>query len=72
MYQPTKNSKASIEEKPGFYLAYFDGTPEDEETIQEETKATGRCIPLKQENEIGKCFYTGRETSQRVIFARAY
>ncbi len=64
--------QTSIEEKPGFYLVYFDGTPEDEETIQEETKATGRCIPLQQKNEIGKCFYTGRATSQQVIFARAY
>ncbi len=64
--------KVSIEKNLGFYLAYFDGTPEDEEIIQEETKATGRCIPLTEESEIGKCFYTGRETSNKVIFARAY
>ncbi len=63
--------KQSIETKPGFYIAYFDGTPDDEEKIQEETKATSRCIPFGQ-NEVGKCFYTGRETNQKVIFARAY
>ncbi|MBV9389478.1 MAG: proline--tRNA ligase [Chroococcidiopsidaceae cyanobacterium CP_BM_ER_R8_30] len=63
--------KAGIEKKPGFYIAYFDGTPEDEEKIQEETKATGRCIPLGQ-TEVGKCFYTGRQTSTQVIFAKAY
>ncbi|MEA5534927.1 proline--tRNA ligase [Crocosphaera sp. XPORK-15E] len=64
--------KAGIETKPGFYLAYFDGSPEDEETIQEETKATGRCIPLGENSKPGKCFYTGKQTSQQVIFARAY
>ncbi|MBV8883636.1 MAG: proline--tRNA ligase [Chroococcidiopsidaceae cyanobacterium CP_BM_RX_35] len=63
--------KTSIDKKPGFYIAYFDGTPEDEEKIQEETKATGRCIPLNQQ-EVGKCFYTGRQTRTQVIFARAY
>ena len=63
--------KQSIEEKPGFYVAYFDGNPDDEEKIQEETKATGRCILFDQQ-EVGKCFYTGKETTQRVIFARAY
>ena len=63
--------KQSIEEKPGFYVAYFDGSPDDEKKIQEKTKATGRCI-LFDKQEVGKCFYTGRETTQRVIFARAY
>ena len=64
--------KTSIEEKGGFYLVYFAGTPEDEEKIQEETKATGRCIPLEQSGKEGKCFYTGKVASQQVIFARAY
>ena len=64
--------KTSIEEKGGFHLVYFAGTPEDEEKIQEETKATGRCIPLEQSEEEGKCFYTGKVTNQQVIFARAY
>lgn len=64
--------KAGIENKSGFYLAYFDGTPEDEDKIKEETKATGRCIPLEQNDVEGECFYTGRKTTQQVIFARAY
>ena len=64
--------KASVEEKPGFYRVYFAGTPEDEEQIQEETKTTGRCIPLEQPETEGKCFYTGKPTKQQVIFARAY
>jgi prolyl-tRNA synthetase len=64
--------KQKIEEKPGFYRAYFAGSPDDEEQIQEETKATGRCIPLEQPDTEGKCFYTGKTTKQQVIFARAY
>ncbi|MBV8883521.1 MAG: proline--tRNA ligase [Chroococcidiopsidaceae cyanobacterium CP_BM_RX_35] len=63
--------KADIEKKPGFYIAYFDGSSEDEEKIKEETKATGRCIPFDQK-EVGKCFYTGRQTRTQVIFAKAY
>ncbi|MBD2093514.1 proline--tRNA ligase [Microcoleus sp. FACHB-1515] len=64
--------KASIEKKPGFYIAYFAGTIDDEERIKQETKATGRCIPFNLQGEIGKCFLTGKETSQKVVFAKAY
>ncbi|NJK52423.1 MAG: proline--tRNA ligase [Leptolyngbyaceae cyanobacterium SU_3_3] len=64
--------KTSLEEKPGFYSVYFAGTIDDEDKIKEETKATGRCIPFALQGETGKCFYTGKETAQRVIFAKAY
>jgi len=67
-----QNFKSFIEEKPGFYITYFAGTPADEERIKEETKATARCIPLEQDTKEGKCFFTGKTTSQQVIFARAY
>lgn len=63
--------KEGIEKNPGFYVAYFDGSPDDEEKIKEETKATGRCILFDQQ-EVGECFYTGRKTRERVIFAKAY
>lgn len=56
----------------GFAWAYWDGTNEDERRIQEETRATIRCIPLAQPAEPGRCVYTGRETTRQVIFARAY
>jgi prolyl-tRNA synthetase len=62
--------KAGIEK--GFVRCYWDGTREDEERVQEETRATIRCIPLEQPTEPGKCVLTGRETTQQVIFARAY
>ena len=74
-------------EKGGFLLAHWDGTPETEAKIKEETKATIRCIPMggdlgdtfNQELGLnggkptpGKCIISGKESSQRVIFARSY
>ncbi|GHT73153.1 proline--tRNA ligase [Bacteroidia bacterium] len=59
-------------EKGGFILAHWDGTPETETRIKEETKATIRCIPLDAKPEAGKCMVTGKPSVQRVVFARAY
>ena len=61
-----------LDEKGGFILAHWDGTPETEALIKEETKATIRCIPLDAIKEDGKCMVTGKPSGQRVIFARAY
>jgi prolyl-tRNA synthetase len=59
-------------EKGGFIYAHWDGTPETEDQIKNETKATIRCIPLEGEVEAGVCMVTGKPSKQRVIFARAY
>ena len=64
--------KKTLDEKPGFILAHWDGTPESEEKIKEETKATIRCIPLNNPKENGVCIYSGKPSTQRVLFARAY
>jgi prolyl-tRNA synthetase len=61
-----------IQIERGFARAYWAGTIEDEKRIQDETRATIRCIPLDQPGTSGKCVYTGKETTQQVIFARAY
>jgi prolyl-tRNA synthetase len=61
-----------LDEKGGFVLAHWDGTAETEDAIKEKTKATIRCIPLNNEKEEGKCILTGKPSSQRVLFARAY
>ncbi len=61
-----------LDEKAGFVSAHWDGTPETEEKIKELTKATIRCIPLKNKQEEGKCVLTGNTSKQRVLFARAY
>jgi prolyl-tRNA synthetase len=59
-------------EKGGFILAHWDGTPETESKVKEETQATIRCISLDQVEEEGKCMVTGKPSSGRVIFAKAY
>ena len=45
-----------------------------EEKIKEETKATIRCIPVDSAvcEEEGKCIYTGKPSSRRVLFAISY
>jgi prolyl-tRNA synthetase len=63
--------KKKIEEG-GFLLCHWDGTPETEERIKNETKATIRCIPLDAPEEEGVCMVTGKPSHRRVIFARAY
>jgi prolyl-tRNA synthetase len=64
--------KKTLDEKTGFVLAHWDGTPETEEKIKDETKATIRCIPLNNKAESGICIYSGKPSTQRVLFARAY
>ncbi len=64
--------KRVLDEQPGFISAHWDGTPETEKQIKDETKATIRCIPLNNKQEEGKCIVTGNPSSQRVLFARAY
>lgn len=64
--------KKVLDEKGGFVVAHWDGTPETEAAIKEETKATIRCIPLDAIEEKGTCVYSGKPSSRRVLFARAY
>ncbi len=64
--------KELLESKGGFLSAHWDGTPETEERIKKETKATIRCIPLDNKKESGNCVYSGKSSSQRVLFAKAY
>ncbi len=60
--------------KGGFLLCHWDGTPETEEKIKEETKATIRCIPVDSAVcvEEGTCIYSGKPSHQRVLFAISY
>jgi prolyl-tRNA synthetase len=64
--------KDVLKNKGGFISAHWDGSPETEQKIKEETKATIRCIPLDAEEEEGKCIYTGKPSGKRVLFAIAY
>ena len=59
----------------GFVYATHCGDPESEKQIQEETKATIRCIPLDGPSAEGSvCVHTGKPSgyARKVVFAKAY
>ncbi|MHC5039158.1 MAG: proline--tRNA ligase [Planctomycetota bacterium] len=56
----------------GFYQAHWCGSAECEARIQEETKATLRCIPFDRPEEKGLCLRCGQPSEGRVIFAKGY
>lgn len=64
--------KEVLNTKGGFISAHWDGTAETEAAIKEATKATIRCIPLDNELESGICVFSGKASTQRVLFAKAY
>ncbi|PHO01557.1 proline--tRNA ligase, partial [Rhodobacteraceae bacterium 4F10] len=64
--------KEVIENKGGFVSAHWDGTIETEDKIKELTKATIRCIPNDAKEEDGVCVLTGKPSTKRVLFAKAY
>jgi len=65
--------KDVLENKGGFVLAHWDGTPETEEKIKELTKATIRCIPLDMDTEEeGTDPFSGKPSKRRVLYAKAY
>jgi len=64
--------KEVLDSKGGFVSAHWDGTVETEKRVKEETKATIRCIPLDAKEEEGICIFTGKPSTKRVLFAKAY
>ena len=64
--------KKVLADKNVFVETYWAGSGDDEGKIKDETKATVRCIPFNQNAPEGKCVYTGKPTTQKAIFARAY
>ena len=64
--------KRVLDQKGGFISAHWDGTSATEDKIKEETKATIRCIALDAIEEAGSCMVTGKPSSKRVLFAKAY
>ena len=55
----------------GFALTHFSGEVELEKKIRDELSVTVRCIPLEQ-GEPGVCPFTGKPSSQRVVWAKSY
>ena len=64
--------KEVLKNKGGFISAHWDGSSETENKIKQQTKATIRCIPLDGDNLEGKCVFSGKDSDQRVLFAKAY
>lgn len=60
--------------KDGFVLAPWCGNASCETAIQEDTKATNRCIPLEQPEDArgGACIRCGQPADELAYFARAY
>ncbi len=56
----------------GFFLCHWDGTPETEAKIKEDTQATIRCVPYGFEQTPGIDMVSGKEAKCRVLIAKAY
>lgn len=56
---------------PGFALCWF-SSEQEVQPLLDELKVTIRCIPVDAAGGEGTCFLTGKRTSQRAIFAKAY
>ena len=56
----------------GFFLCHWDGTPETEARIKEETQATIRCVPFAFEQTPGTDMVSGKPAKYRVLIARSY
>ena len=63
------------EERPeihgGFANCHFTEGPGVEELLKKH-KVTIRCIPLDQPAEEGKCIFTGKPSTRRAVFGKAY
>lgn len=64
--------KDTIANKPGFVKAMWCGDVECENKIKEETTATSRCIPFKQETIADTCVCCGKPAKQMVYWGKAY
>ncbi len=64
--------KERLEKEGGFYWVHWNGKRESEDRLQQETKATIRIVPLKENKESGKCILTGEPSAHRVLVAKAY
>ena len=64
--------KQIINEKPGFVKAMWCGCQACEDKIKEDTQATSRCIPFKQEQISDVCVCCGKPAKKMVYWGRAY
>ncbi len=61
------------ESEGGFVLAHWNGSAAIEAQVKQDLNVTIRCIPLLDHKpEPGKCIFSGENSPQQVIFAKAY
>ncbi len=62
----------TINEKPGFVRAMWCGDQDCEDKIKEDTTATARCMPFKQEKLSDVCVCCGKPAKALVYWGKAY
>ncbi len=62
----------TINEKPGFVRAMWCGDQACEDKIKEDTTATARCMPFKQEKLSDVCVCCGKPAKALVYWGKAY
>jgi len=56
----------------GFAMTHWGGLDPQVDEVLKPLKVTPRCIPLTDDAEPGTCPFTGRESQQRIVFAKSY
>ena len=64
--------KDAVANKPGFVKAMWCGDVECEKKIKDDTTATSRCMPFKQEDISPVCVCCGRPAKTLVYWGKAY
>ena len=64
--------KKTLDARGGFIRSCWCGSTECEETIQNDTGATIRTLPLKDEELFSKCVHCGKPATKVAYFARSY
>jgi prolyl-tRNA synthetase len=72
IFDPQDYAELTAVLQNGWALSYWCESPECETKVKEDTKATTRCIPIGQEETLGKCIVCGQKAKHKVYFARAY
>jgi prolyl-tRNA synthetase len=67
----TPNNKQKPEIHGGFARCHYNEEAAVHDLLTE-LKVTIRCVPLDEQAEAGKCFVTGKPSTLRAIFAKAY
>ena len=68
----TPKNKKQPEIHGGFALCHWAGEDPAVAEVLNELKVTARCIPIEGDKTPGTCLFTGKPSSQRVVFGKSY